>query len=321
MSHWLKPLLSCLVLGIVAGCGHTFYFESDTTGLLANIPIGEQSLGVMIGSSKTIQASVRGGSTFETSTTSGAGLFSGAGGVSKLSRMSTNLQVNEGNMVKIMTATNVSDEVKVELAKALTTAKAPPSIPHILQTATSTANIGTEAVSSNVVGKIDKTGVDLIVDKTPEVVHEVATVANNAIDSSEAVVSNVVTNNPISQVTQIPSQITGDVKEVVNNGVRVLGVLIGFIVLVLTLMFITWFISSALAKRKERKSTAKHASIQDTNPASIPTQDPEVPLYKPTKIKSRASIFTKVFGVGSFVIGLLFKAWFFIRTRKTKKQK
>jgi len=346
MRKIVEHLTATLLALTLAGCGHTFYFESDTIGLNATVPCGERTIGVTIGSSKIVQASVRGGSTFETTTTSGAGILSGAGGVAKLSRMSTNMQLNEGYLADIMLSTNVTENVKIELAKALTTAKAPTYESAILQTGNSMANTGNEAVKSNVVGHVDKTGVDLIVATTPEIVKPVVSgaveVVDNTVNKVTGVVDNITTNNVVAQITHVPGDIATEVHGVVTDLAHALVVVIAIIVGIIFLLFLMWFIGAKMGRKKqERVSTAKDAKViveacegspqhlgvpEADNNEPTPAEEEVIPLIDPKEIHNQLNkdkpkgfkkVFKIVFAPISWILSIVM--WFFGRRKKKNK--
>ena len=117
MKHALRLIV---MVSLISGCGHNRFNEYRSTGLTAVIPFGDMgSLGVGIGSTEYTTAMIRGGSSFSTETAAGAGLLSGAAGSSRITTFKSNTQLNEGNLVKALSASNISEDVKVELASVL----------------------------------------------------------------------------------------------------------------------------------------------------------------------------------------------------------
>jgi len=166
-----------MLLGSLCGCGHNVYWEREITGIRLDIPMGDGTLGFAIGCDKSIKATMRGGASFETSSSNGGGLFSGSGGQSKITQFKSHAQLNEGNLVKVFCSSNVPDAAKVVLASNLAAGVNAPYFPgSILQTKESTIHIGRAAIQSNAVDQIQSTrpqGLDLVVDKTGDVVHDV----------------------------------------------------------------------------------------------------------------------------------------------------
>ena len=90
---------------LLAGCGHNMFVERERTGFAMAIPIGENAeVGITIGTEKSVIATVRGGASFETSSSNGGGIMSGSGGQSKITQFKSNIQLNEGNLVEIFTS-------------------------------------------------------------------------------------------------------------------------------------------------------------------------------------------------------------------------
>lgn len=206
-------ILILLILGIInalCGCGHNVYLERETTGFGVDVPFGDANLGVVIGCSKTVRATVRGGASFETSSSNGGGLFSGAGGQSKITQFKSHGQLNEGNLVDILTSPECPEAAKVELAKNMSNGINAPYFPgSILQTKESTIHIGRAAIQSNGVEQIqskDPQGLNKLIDSTQKIIG--TDVANDALHSVNSVTHDVVN----------PGQGTiGEVNSVINN--------------------------------------------------------------------------------------------------------
>ena len=165
-------VLILLLMLLFCGCGHTMLIESEITGFSVSVPIGESSpVNVTIGMSKTVTAAVRGGTTVETTSVAGGGIFSGDAGIGKKTTLKTNAQLNEGNLVKVMTSPDCPDAAKNMLASNMyASAKAPISEPMVIQTQTATVNTGIESVTSNAVNSINRiSGIDKIIDTVPSI--------------------------------------------------------------------------------------------------------------------------------------------------------
>lgn len=193
---WLCLLL--LLLGLVCGCGHGILIESKLTGLGVIVPIGDgQTVGVVIGSMESTTATVRGGTTVETTSVAGGGIFSGEGGVNHVTKMKTNAQLNEGNMRDVLVSPDCPESVKVELAKNLhASVTAPETPPTVVQAQTAAIHSGTEAVtSSNCVPIINRiAGIDNLINQTVE---GVTAVTEQVTDSVTGI-----TNNTINTVQE-----------------------------------------------------------------------------------------------------------------------
>lgn len=199
--------LSVLSLLLIVGCGHNRFNEYRSTGLTAVIPFGDMgSLGIGIGSTEYTTAMIRGGSSFSTETAAGAGLLSGAAGSSRITTFKSNTQLNEGNLVKALTESNISEEVKVELAKGLAKEMRAPDIQSsVLQTRE--AVIYSNGVTNEFVYPFKPTGVDKVVG---DVTDTVKTVVEDIADATENVVNNVTdsVDNSIDSVVESTHNLT-----------------------------------------------------------------------------------------------------------------
>ena len=194
MPPWVEWLLVIILMyiccSLCSGCGHNIYRELEITGVRMAIPIGDGEIGFAAGNVKAVTATVRGGAAFETTTTSGGGLFSGSTGQSKITQFKANIQLNEGNIVEIMTSSNVSDTVKIALATNLGPAVTAPFFPNsVLQTQTADIHIGKASIISNNVEKIGHTGMEFVTDRVFDTV------------------DNVHTNGVLANITKLPDQI------------------------------------------------------------------------------------------------------------------
>lgn len=195
-------LFMCLSL---TGCGHNVYVEHDTAGLYLAFPIGVEGsrASISIGSAKTVVATVRGGTGFTTETSTGGGLFSGAAGTAKVTQFKSNMQLNEGNIEKIMTSPDVPEQVKITLAEQLVKNTA---APEFLPTATATREAATTANgNTNVINKFNTTGIDKLVETVPQIVEPV-------VDAAESIV-----NGTVSNVTTIVTSTVDTTGDVVNH--------------------------------------------------------------------------------------------------------
>lgn len=169
-------------LVVVAGCGHNRVNMHSTFGPSVSIPCGDLgSVVVSIGSSKTTSAMVRGGSSFTTESAEGGGLLSTAGGTTTISTFKSNTQLNEGNLVKVLTSTNVPDKAKIAIAEKLSKGMMAPGF--------EPAAMGTREGMMYVHGydkqldfSFNPTGVDKIADMTKDVVDDVKDMAKDVID-------------------------------------------------------------------------------------------------------------------------------------------
>lgn len=175
-------LLVVSLLMFIIGCGHNRVNMHSTFGPAVSIPCGDLgSIVVSIGSSKTTSAMVRGGSSFTTESAEGGGLLSTAGGTTTISTFKSNTQLNEGNLVKVMTSTNVPDKAKIALAEKLSKGMTAPGF--------EPAAMGTREGIMYVHGfdkqldfTFNPTGVDKIADMTKDVVEDVKEITKDVID-------------------------------------------------------------------------------------------------------------------------------------------
>ena len=202
MKHAINVLLVASVLAI-CGCGHSVLVESKITGLGAILPIGDgHTLGFVLGSMDATTATVRGGTTVETTSVSGGGIFSGEAGINHITKMQAHAQLNEGNLRDVMMSENVPDAAKIILASNLVAAaKAPELPPTVIQAQTASIHSGSDAVVSNNVPLINHAaGID-------NLVNQVANVTTN------------VTGQVISVIPTTVGEVTGVVTDITNHTV------------------------------------------------------------------------------------------------------
>ena len=114
-----KSIFATCLLAICVGCaGTNMYYEHDAIGLDLTVPICGQRVGLVLGSVKSTSTAVRGGTSFDSQSTSGTGL-NGNATVARKTTFRANAQLNEGNVVKIMESPYTSDKAKVVLAKQI----------------------------------------------------------------------------------------------------------------------------------------------------------------------------------------------------------
>ena len=202
MKHAINAFLMATLLAI-CGCGHSVLVESKITGLGAILPIGDgHTLGFVLGSMDATTATVRGGTTVETTSVSGGGIFSGEAGINHITKMQAHAQLNEGNLRDVMMSENVPDAAKIILASNLVAAaKAPELPPTVIQAQTASIHSGSDAVVSNNVPLINHAaGID-------NLVNQVANVTTN------------VTGQVISVIPTTVGEVTGVVTDITNHTV------------------------------------------------------------------------------------------------------
>lgn len=109
-------LLSIMLL-FATGCGHNILTDYEVKGIDLSIPIGGYPFGVKIGIVRVNSNMVRGNATYSANTNVGTEIGTGATQKSTVIQFSSNAQINEGNVEKIMTSETVSDQVKETFVK------------------------------------------------------------------------------------------------------------------------------------------------------------------------------------------------------------
>lgn len=282
-------ILLCLML--FAGCGHNFYFESENIGIALRIPLPEGGdIGLMAGSTKTVSASVRGGSSFTTESAHGAGLLSDHG-VAKVTQFKSNIQVNEGNIERILTSSNITEKVKLEFVKNLDLkSKAPEFKSNVLQTRS--ALIGSHDANLKGVKPLAPTGVDKIVENVTETI---------------AATTEAITDNVVPQPGKTIVATVENIRKSISNIVTLAIVLI---VASTVLLFIKG------KKKKKKKKNDVNLEEDETVPDMI--QPPEsvediktegdtesAPFVEtPSKPKKKTMRFLLWAGMAAFLVGV-----------------
>ena len=289
MKHGHIAWIFC-ILALLSGCGHSVLIESEITGIALRVPIGEAGhLGFILGSTKTTTATVRGGTTLETTSSSGGGIFSGDGGINRITTFKTNAQLNEGNLRDVLVSDNVPAEAKVALASNLcVAAKAPKVAPTVLQTPSTTIHTG-EATLTNDVGALNRiSGVDKLVNTIPSVVTPVTDTISNV---STGIVNNAV-NGVIGTVTEITGQVTDGVTETISDTAKIVNdtkwmTLIKWLGIIIVSVLTIWYGKS---KGLFGKSSKGNSDDPRPNPVMRPVDPDKVvtdegsPPVKPTPV-------------------------------------
>ena len=267
MKRYILYFLLVLCTTLLTGCGHNMYFENETTGLCLRIPIAEGAdLGLMVGSTKSVTATVRGGTSFTTESSNGAGILSGDAGIAKITQFKSNTQINEGNIVKVLTDTNVAENVKLELVKHLDfKASAPDFKPSILQTRSSV--VASSGADVSKVKPFNSTGVDKIIEIAPAITAPVIDAAKEITTATIDAAANV-TNTAIENTADVATSVGDHVVATTTNIVKIFR-------LILTIFIVSGILSVwMLLKPKKKKATKKTET--DTNlEESIPLIDDE----------------------------------------------
>lgn len=195
MKHGYLFLLLVLLL-TMCGCGHSVLLETEVTGIGFYVPVGEgATLGMVIGNAKSTTATVRGGTTLETTTSASGGIFAGEGGVNKITTFKTNQQLNEGNFKEVMLSPEVPTEAKIILASNMVTAAKSPKVAQtVLQTKTTSIHTGEATATNGVIPIVQTpTGLDKVMDTIPQVVvpviHDTTDIVNNTVNKAEDAIS------------------------------------------------------------------------------------------------------------------------------------
>ena len=276
-----KLLLIFCVLALISGCGHSVLVESEVTGFAIKVPIGEGgSLGVTLGSAKLTTATIRGGTTLETTSCAGGGIFSGDGGLNRITTFKTNAQLNEGNLRDVMMSENVPDEAKIVLASNLcVAAKAPKVAQTVLQTPTTTIHTGEAAMSNSVAALNHVSGVDKIVETLPSVVTPIVNVVPATVHPVTDTVANVTTgvvNSVINGVTTITDQVNDSVTGIVDDTADAIKdvkwtALIKWLGLIIVTLIAGYFGWTKLGSRKPRNSKPSHVMVP-VDPDALPPE-------------------------------------------------
>lgn len=268
-----KVLFVLLSLALLTGCGHNRYNEYKATGLSFVIPLGDLgSLGVCVGTVEHSVAMVRGGSSISTETATGAGLFAGTAGTSKMTTIKFNEQLNEGNVVKIMNSPDVPDTAKVELAKSFTkAAEAPDFKPSAMQTREST--LYNHGFTTQLTNQFRTTGIDKLADTVEHVVSDVTDTAENVINGVTDTAKDAGTNikdavNTISDHLNPGKKISDTITDA-SEDLRVTVAKILTIVILLALCIIYVVI---MYRRRNSCSKHHHVSAPEHSP---PTEIPD----------------------------------------------
>lgn len=198
MKKHIGIILTALSMSILSGCGHGVLISNKLTGIALTFPVGDgQQIGVVIGSTESTTATVRGGTTVESTSVSGTGILSGTGGANHITTMRTNAQLNEGYLSDVLTSENCPESVKLILASNLVNAsKAPETNPAVVQTGQSSFHSGDTAVTSNAVPTINNppTVIESVVGGVTAVVHDTTSSIVDITGNATGLVTNITTN-------------------------------------------------------------------------------------------------------------------------------
>lgn len=264
------------------GCGHNRYNEYKTWGLAFQIPVGDLgSLGVCLGSMESSTAMVRGGSSFNSQTLSGSGLFAGAGGTAKVTTFRANEQLNEGNIVKIMEAPEVPDKVKEELAKNIK-ADAPDFDPSAMQVREGT--LYSNGYNRELTNQFQPTGVDKVVEEvtstTEHLADDLTGVVQDANDKISETVHTVSDHlNPGKKISETITNVGDNLTQAVTRWLIIIGSVLIFLMLI-------W------ALGKKRASKPRSPSPEAPKPPEMAPDPNEPDLREEMEIHTQEMPFT-----------------------------
>ena len=265
MKRYILYFLPVLCTTLLTGCGHNMYFENETTGLCLRIPIAEGAdLGLMVGSTKSVTATVRGGTSFTTESSNGAGILSGDAGIAKITQFKSNTQINEGNIVKILTDSNVAENVKLELVKQLDfKASAPDFKPSILQTRSSL--VASSGADASKIKPFNSTGVDKIIEIAPAITTPVVDTVKEITTTTIGAAANI-TNTAIENTADVATNVGDHVVATTTNIIKIFR-------LILTIFIVSGILSIWMLIKPKKKKTPKKAETSSNLEESIPLID------------------------------------------------
>ena len=142
----IKNIILMLSVILLTGCGHNILTNYDVAGLDVTIPLFGYPFGLRIGKVNANTNMLRGNSTYSFHTNTGTEVGSGTAQTTNVIEFSSNTQINEGNVEKILTSPTVSDEVKkAVVSDYLATQTAPVVAPVSTNTPTSLTASGNDS--------------------------------------------------------------------------------------------------------------------------------------------------------------------------------
>lgn len=265
MKRYILYFLPVLCTTLLTGCGHNMYFENETTGLCLRIPIAEGAdIGLMVGSTKSVTATVRGGTSFTTESSNGAGILSGDAGIAKITQFKSNTQINEGNIVKVLTDTNVDENVKLALVKQLDfKASAPDFKPSVLQTRSSL--VASSGADASKIKPFNSTGVDKIIEIAPAITTPVVDTVKNITTTTIGAAANI-TNTAIENTADVATSVGDHVVATTTNIIKIFR-------LILTIFIVSGILSIWMLIKPKKKKAPKKTETDSNLEESIPLID------------------------------------------------
>ena len=322
---WLESFLFLLIiLTMCSGCGHSMLVMNKNVGLLLRVPVGEANyIGFGIGSTESTVAAVRGGTSFESTTSASGGVFSGAGGQNNITCFRSNLQFNEGNLRDAFVSPDIPMEVKLKLAEGVVHgAKAPKFPDAIVTTREATMQVGDKAVGSNAVSVATyrPTGIDNVVNKTPEIIgavtDPVTETVHNLVNPLEGTVSSL--TNVVNSATNVVNEVNGVVDNAksvaeltLDKTQKTIMLFILGIAFIISLFLFIICLRSVLCKSKHGKKVHIGHTVDTGAPTEPPVEEAKVETPKQEETPKEATLtwFQKckyvMMQIGLFVYGII----------------
>lgn len=238
MKNFFSYVVICsLFCFFVAGCGHSITHTDRGTGVVARIPLpdGSSLLDLKVGKIDSTTTILRGGTTYD-STTSTGGTFFGSIGTSERIQVSATPQFNEGNVREVLISSDCDPVTKQMVLQYLIEQKAPVPQPSSTTTIGASAATGKDAAAV----KPAATGVDNLINKVGEAVPVVAKATTDTISE-------------VSNTTGATVSSVGDtIKSAISNLSKIAIIAIITAIIVLVLALIVFF----RLRRKAKKTTS-----------------------------------------------------------------
>lgn len=139
-----KTFAATLLALFLVGCGHNILTNYRVKGLDVTFPIFGYPFGFRLGEVTANSNFIRGNATYTSHSNTGTEVTSGASQTTDVIQFSSNIQVNEGNIEKIIESKDVSPEVK---SKFIEDYLAKSSAPTLLPASTNTSSTTTASAT------------------------------------------------------------------------------------------------------------------------------------------------------------------------------
>lgn len=204
---------------LITGCGHNIVCNDKGTGILFRVPLpdGNSLFELKLGNIESSRAIIRGNSTYDILTSTGGQFISSAGTTSRI-LLTSNIQLNEGNIKNILTSPNLSDQAKIMLINFLTSQKAPNTTPMTIK------SVGTAGSTEKDSLKVEAIK-DALVQKTSDTINNITPVLAQGTIKTTSKITNSLEN------TAKTVQINYQLQRLITNIIIILALLIIFLVL------------------------------------------------------------------------------------------